>query len=298
MRILVAGSSGMIGTELRRQLRAAGHEVERLVRRQARTAHEHSWSPSAGIIDAGLIGSVDAVINLSGASLTKLPWTARYERELRTSRVQATRTLAEAMSKATTPPSVFLSGSAVGFYGNRPGEDLTEASVVGTGLLASITDDWERTAHLAPPATRVVTLRTGIVVGRGGAFTPLSLLTKFGLGARIGSGQQRWPWISLHDEVAAIVYLLDSSISGPVNLVGPTPASADAITRRLATAMRRPRWFAIPEKLLTLGLGTAADELLLSSQRVIPQKLMDDGFTFEHPTVEDAIRAVWPARGK
>jgi uncharacterized protein len=296
MRVLLAGASGMIGVELRRQLVAAGHDVERLVRRQARTAHEHSWSPSAGIIDTGVVDSVDAVINLSGAPLTRLPWTPRYTRELRSSRVQATRTLAEAMDRAATPPSVFLSGSAVGYYGNRPGEDLTEKSSMGTGLLPSITADWERTAHLAPPSTRVVTLRTGIVVGRGGAFTPLSLLTRFGLGARIGSGQQRWPWISLHDEAAAIVYLLDSTLSGPVNLVGPTPATADAITKRLATAMRRPRWFAVPEKLLHLGLGAAADELLLSSQRVIPEKLIEDGFRFEHPTVEDAIRAVWPAR--
>jgi uncharacterized protein len=296
MRVLLAGASGMIGVELRRQLAAAGHDVERLVRRQARTAHEHSWSPSAGIIDTGVIDAVDAVINLSGAPLTRLPWTSRYTRELRSSRVQATRTLAEAMDRAATPPSVFLSGSAVGYYGNRPGEDLTEASSIGTGLLPSITDDWERTAHLAPTATRVVTLRTGIVVGRGGAFTPLSLLTRFGLGARIGSGQQRWPWISLRDEAAAIIHLLDSTITGPVNLVGPTPATADAITRRLATAMRRPRWFSVPEKLLHLGLGTAADELLLSSQRVIPEKLLNDGFRFEHPTVEDAIRAVWPAR--
>jgi uncharacterized protein len=296
MRVLLAGASGMIGVELRRQLAAAGHDVERLVRRQARTAHEHSWSPSAGIIDTGVIDAVDAVINLSGAPLTRLPWTSRYTRELRSSRVQATRTLAEAMDRAATPPSVFLSGSAVGYYGNRPGEDLTEASSIGTGLLPSITDYWERTAHLAPTATRVVTLRTGIVVGRGGAFTPLSLLTRFGLGARIGSGQQRWPWISLRDEAAAIIHLLDSTITGPVNLVGPTPATADAITRRLATAMRRPRWFSVPEKLLHLGLGTAADELLLSSQRVIPEKLLNDGFRFEHPTVEDAIRAVWPAR--
>jgi uncharacterized protein len=296
MRVLLAGASGMIGVELRHQLAAAGHDVERLVRRQARTAHEHSWSPSAGIIDTGVIDAVDAVINLSGAPLTRLPWTSRYTRELRSSRVQATRTLAEAMDRAATPPSVFLSGSAVGYYGNRPGEDLTEASSIGTGLLPSITDDWERTAHLAPTATRVVTLRTGIVVGRGGAFTPLSLLTRFGLGARIGSGQQRWPWISLRDEAAAIIHLLDSTITGPVNLVGPTPATADAITRRLATAMRRPRWFSVPEKLLHLGLGTAADELLLSSQRVIPEKLLNDGFRFEHPTVEDAIRAVWPAR--
>jgi uncharacterized protein len=126
MRVLLAGASGMIGVELRRQLVAAGHDVERLVRRQARTAHEHSWSPSAGIIDTGIVDSVDAVINLSGAPLTRLPWTPRYTRELRSSRVQATRTLAEAMDRAATPPSVFLSGSAVGYYGNRPGEDLTE----------------------------------------------------------------------------------------------------------------------------------------------------------------------------
>jgi uncharacterized protein len=296
VRILLAGVSGYIGTALREQLAADGHEIERLVRRQARTAHEHSWSPSSGIIDAAIVGSVDAVINLSGAPLTRLPWTKRYEVELLTSRVQATRTLAEAMGRVATPPAVFLSGSAVGFYGNRPGEDLTEQSAKGTGVLADIVESWEKAAHLAPARVRTVTLRTGVVVGKGGAFTPLGLLTKLGVGARIGDGQQRWPWVSMHDEVAAIIHLLDSTLSGPVNLVGPTPASAEAITRRLANAMHRPHIFAIPEKLLHLGLGTAADELLLSSQRVIPTKLVEDGFQFEHPTVEDAIRAVWGAK--
>jgi uncharacterized protein len=296
VRILLAGVSGYIGTALREQLTKEGHQIERLVRRQARTANEHSWSPSSGIIDAAIVGSVDAVINLSGAPLTRLPWTRRYEAELLTSRVQATRTLAEAMGRVATPPAVFLSGSAVGFYGDRPGEDLTEQSTKGTGVLADIVEAWEQAAHLAPASVRTVTLRTGVVVGKGGAFTPLGLLTKLGVGARIGGGQQRWPWVSMHDEVAAIIHLLDSKLSGPVNLVGPTPASAEAITRRLASVMHRPHIFAIPERLLRLGLGTAADELLLSSQRVIPTKLVDDGFRFEHPTVEDAIQAVWGAK--
>lgn len=296
MHIVVSGASGYVGTELLGQLAAAGHTVVRLVRRPAEGPSESSWSPSTGVVDQTVIDAADAVINLSGASLARLPWTASYKRELLTSRLGPTRTLANAIAHSPTPPSTFLSGSAVGFYGNRPDESLTEESTVGQGLLPRIVTEWEASARIAAVASRVVTLRTGIVVGKGGAFTPLELLTRFGLGAKLGDGTARWPWISLYDEAAAIVHLLGSKLSGPVNLVGPTPATSDAITRRLAIAMNRPRIFAIPRRLIELALGDAGRELLLPSQRILPTKLIADGFIFRDETVDDAIRAVWPDR--
>ena len=295
MHVVVGGASGFVGTELLHQLGEAGHTIVRLVRREAQGPSESQWNPKDGVVDQAVIDSADAVINLGGASLARLPWTPSYKRELRASRLDATRTLAAAIAASPTPPSVFISGSAVGFYGDRPGEDLPESAHRGTGFLADLTEAWEAAAQV-PAATRLVTLRTGIVAGRGGAFGPLELLTKFGLGSRLGAKEIRWPWISLHDEAAAIVHLLGSKVSGPVNLAGPTPATSDAITKRLALAMGRPRIFAIPSFAVSLGMGSAGRELLLPSQRVIPEKLLADGFTFRHETVDEAIRAVWNAK--
>ena len=294
MHIVVAGASGYVGTELLHHLAAAGHTVVRLVRRSAQGPSESSWSPSAGVVDQSAIDSADAVVNLSGASLARLPWTPRYRREMLASRLTTTSTLATAIARSSTPPSVFLSGSAVGFYGNRPGEALTEDSAAGHGVLPDLVTQWEDAATTA--ATRVVTLRTGIVVGHGGAFTPLELLTRWGLGARLGDGTAYWPWISLHDEAAAIVHLLGSRLAGPVNLVGPTPATSDVITRQLATAMNRPRIWPIPRRVIEFALGDAGRELVLSNQRVVPTRLIEDGFVFRDDTVDTAIRAAWPAR--
>ena len=291
MKVLVSGASGFIGSELRSVLTKNGHEVIRLVRHAPAAPDERQWSPSTGELDVALVDSVDAIINLSGAGLEHLPWTAAYKREIYSSRLDTTNTIASAIGRASSPPSTLLNASAVGFYGDRPGEDLTESSARGDGFLADLCVEWEDAAQQAP--TRVVSFRTGVVVGRGGAFSILEPLTRFGLGSNLGSGRQRWPWISVHDEVAAIAHLLTSTLSGPVNLAGPTPATADAITRRLALAMKRPRVWPIPRFAIELGLRTPGRELLLADQRVIPVALEADGFVFTHPTVEDAIRATW-----
>jgi hypothetical protein len=296
-RILVSGASGLIGTELTRQLEADGHTVLRLVRREPRSANEFQWFPEVHTIDATLPDSTDAVINLSGASTGRLPWTPGYKREILRSRVDATRTLAEAMAVASTPPAVYLSASAVGYYGTRPGVALDESAGKGTGFLADVVDAWEQAAHLAPPSTRVVTFRTGLVVADGGAFTPLGLATRFGLAARIGSGRQYWPWISLYDEAAAIRHLLTSTLSGAVNLAGPTPATSLDVTRSLATAMHRWHALAIPTKAIEFGLGEPGRELLLADQRVVPTALLADGFAFRHSTIDEAIAATWGQRG-
>ncbi|GAA1801787.1 TIGR01777 family oxidoreductase [Agromyces neolithicus] len=295
MRVLVAGASGFIGAELVDRLTAAGHDVVRLVRRRAQMPDEVSWSPTAGIIDFTVMDRVDAVVNLAGASFARVPWTRAYRGEILDSRITATRTLADAMRKARRPPATFVNASAVGYYGDRPGELLTEYSSAGTGFLAGVVEKWEAAARLAPEATRTLTVRSGLVIGHshlhghGGALKRVSTLTKLGVSGRLGTGGQHWPWIALADEVGAIVHLLDSHVAGAVNLTGPTPATADRVMTAMAARMHRPYAFSLPEKLLELTLGQAADELLLSSQKVRPQRLIDDGYRFEHATVETAL---------
>jgi uncharacterized protein (TIGR01777 family) len=290
-RILISGASGFIGTELVRQLEEDGHTVLSLVRRQPTNANEINWAPSAGMLDSALIDSVDAVINLSGASISKLPWTKAYKKEILDSRVQATTSLANAMARASTPPAVFLSGSAVGLYGDRPGERLSEESKRGSGFLGDVVEAWEQAAQIRPAKTRLVTFRTGLVLGNGGSLKPVMALSKFGLGSRLATGGDIWPWISLYDEAAAIRHMLTSNISGPVNLAGPVPATSDRITRTVAKGMHRWYDLVAPEWALKLALRDAAGELLLSSQHVLPDKLIADGFTFRHNTAEEAIGA-------
>jgi uncharacterized protein (TIGR01777 family) len=293
MRVLIAGASGLIGSALRSQLEADGHEILKLVRRERRASDEYRWFPSARVIDPGLVASVDAVINLSGASIGRLPWTASYKREILRSRIDATWTLADAIVNSATPPATFLSASAVGYYGDRGNQALEETATKGEGFLSDVTDAWEQAANIAAHSTRVATFRTGLVVGDGGAFTPLQLLTKLGLGATLGTGTQWWPWISVHDEAAAIRHLLTSELSGPVNLAGPTPAQSKEVTSELAEALHRWHPWRIPEPVVQIAMREPGRELLLASQKLIPKKLVDDGFTFEHTTVQQAVQAVW-----
>ena len=288
MRVLIGGASGLIGTELSRQLEAAGHTVLRLVRREPHSADEYGWDPAALSIDAARLDQVDAIVNLSGASLARLPWTRGYRRQILESRVQATRTLTDALRMNASPPTVLLNASAVGIYGDRPGEKLTELSGPGSGFLSTVVAAWEREAALAPEQTRVVTFRTGLVLARGGALQPLLPLTRLGMAGPLGTGQQHWPWISLHDEAAAIVHLLRSQLEGPVNLVGPAPATASKVIGALAHALHRPFRLAVPEKVITLALQDAS-QLLLADQCVSSAKLQDDGFEFSHRTPAAAV---------
>ncbi|WP_420370359.1 TIGR01777 family oxidoreductase [Curtobacterium sp. L1-20] len=296
--ILVAGSSGFIGTPLVRALREAGHHVTTLVRREPRTATEFRWSPGTRPLDPAIVDGADVVVNLAGANIGKLPWTESYKREILASRVDATSTLVEAMRQAPTPPRLFLSGSASGVYGDRPVDVLQDDAAPGAGFLADVTTRWEAAADAAPEGVRVVTLRTGIVIGKGGgALAPLVPLTKAGLGGRLGTGGQFWPWIALEDEVGAIVHLATdpraSEVSGPVNLAGPEAAVAERITKRVAADLHRPYLFRIPEFALRLLLQQAADEMLLSGQRMVPTKLLESGYTFRHQRAEDAVDAAF-----
>ncbi len=292
MRILLAGASGLIGTALQRELRADGHEIRTLVRREPRDLTEYEWQPAEGRVPAAAIDWADGVVSLSGAPLGRLPWTRGYRREIYFSRVTATRTLARAIALADHPPAVWVSGSATGFYGHRPGEVLTEESTAGEGFLAGVVTRWEAATARADDVTRVVHIRTGLVMADGGALAPLQLATRLGAGSTIGTGRQQWPWISLADEARAIVHLLaHSALAGPVNLTGPEAATSAEVTRALAREMHRPHLFRLPEWLLRLVLGEPAEEMLLPDQRIVPARLEADGFTFRHRTAEEAIAA-------
>lgn len=292
MRILVAGASGLIGSALQQELRADGHEVRTLVRREPRDATEYAWQPADGQVAAEAIEWADGVVSLSGAPLGRLPWTRGYRREIYQSRVSATRTIARAVAAADQPPEVWVSGSATGVYGDRPGEVLTEESTAGEGFLAGVVTRWEAATARADDVTRVVHIRTGLVMADGGALAPLQLATRLGAGAAVGTGRQQWPWISLEDEARAIVHLLaHSSLSGPVNLTGPQAATSADITRTLARELHRPHLFRLPAWLLRLVLGEPADEMLLPDQRIVPARLEADGFTFRHATAQEAVAA-------
>ncbi len=288
MRILIAGASGFIGTELTRQLKADGHTITTLVRSAPQNSTEYLWMPSELTVDPRAIDGADVVINLAGVSTGRIPWTTKYKRQILYSRVKGTQTIAEAIGRSATPPAVFLNGSAVGYYGDQPGVVLTESSPKGEGFLSDVVEAWEHAARLTPGSTRVVMFRTGLVVGKGGAFTPLIPLTMAGLAASFGSGEQNWPWISLHDEAAAIRHLLDSSIEGVVNLTGPIAATSREITDGLAEAMHRWHKLTVPQFAVN-ALGDAGNDLLMTSENVSPQKLLVDGFRFRHPTAESAL---------
>ncbi len=292
-RIVLAGASGLIGRALEAGLQARGAEVHHLVRRDARTQNEHRWNPERGELDPSLLAGAGALISLNGASVGHLPWTKSYRRLLRESRIDATRTLATAVSAlGSEAPAAWLSASAVGFYGDRPGEVLTEASTAGDTFLARLCVDWEAEALAAHAHTRVVLLRTAPVVHPEGVLKPMIALTKLGLGGPLGGGKQIWPWISLTDEVRGILHALDRGLSGPINLTGPTVASANDVGRELAAQLHRPFLMPAPRFALGLALGRDATESLLTSDAVVrPEALLGSGFEFEHPTPADAIRA-------
>ncbi len=295
MRIAITGSTGLIGTALTAALSTAGHTPVPVVRRTPR-AGEISWSPAERRLDPADLAGVDAVVHLAGAGIGDHRWTDDYKRELVESRTRGTALLSEAIAAADGGPSVLLSGSAVGVYGARGDEQLDESSAPGTGFLADLCVRWEEATGVAAAAgARVVHLRTGIVLSaRGGALKKQLPLFKLGLGGKMGSGEQWQSWISIDDHVAAVVHLLTAEHSGPVNLTAPHPVTNAEFTDTLGAVLSRPTFVPIPKfgpKLL-LG-GELAENLLFTGQRVLPAVLNGDaGFTFDHPHLEAALRAV------
>jgi uncharacterized protein (TIGR01777 family) len=281
MKVIVSGSSGLIGMALGVRLASTGHEMIRLVRRPARTPGEIQWNPQAadGGLDPAALHGADAVVNLAGAPIAAGRWTPARKRAIRDSRVTGTTALVSALTAMDVPPSVLLSGSAIGYYGDTGGREVDESAPAGAGFLAGVARDWEAAAAPAEDAgIRVVSLRTGIVLSRhGGAVGRLLPLFRLGLGARFGSGTQVMSWIMLADLVRILSYLLEKDdIKGPVNLTSPHPATNAEFTSALAAAAGRKALLSIPAAALRLGLGEASGELL-SSARVMPRRLLDAG---------------------
>jgi uncharacterized protein (TIGR01777 family) len=302
MRVAITGSSGLVGTALISHLESVGHTPVRVVRREA-SDNEITWSPNdvtdqdAAVADlTEQLEGIDAVVHLAGAGIGDKRWTDDYKRVLVESRTKGTALLARAIAACSKGPKVLLSGSAIGIYGARGDEDLDETSELGTGFLADLTVEWEQCAEPAAAAgVRVVLLRTGIVLSaKGGALKKQLPLFKLGAGGRIGSGQQWWSWISIDDEVRAITHLLTADITGPVNLTAPQPTTQADFADALGTVLKRPTFLPTPKFGPKLLLGSElAENLLFTGQKVHPRVLQDDpGFTFDHPDLESALRAV------
>ncbi|WP_264785018.1 TIGR01777 family oxidoreductase [Aquiluna sp. KACHI24] len=289
MRVLISGASGLIGTEVARQLKELGHEPVRLTRKKPAAEGEVYWNPAKGELDPAVIETIEAVVNLAGATTGKIPWTKRYMQEIIDSRIDSTRTLVKAINNASNKPKVLVSGSASGFYGDCADEWLSEESPKGTGFLSDLAARWEEEAKKAN--TRVVLVRTTLVMSKKlGALGKLLPIMKFGLGGALGTGKQWWAWISLEDEARAIIHLIQNEqASGAYNLTAPEPATCEQVIKALAKGLRRPAIFKIPTFLMRTVIGLAAEELLLCSQKMTSHRLQESGFEFKHPTLEKSV---------
>ncbi len=295
MRIAITGSTGLIGSALTDSLSADGHTVVRLVREGTKRAGGESvlWDPKRQYVDVQGLAGCDAVVHLAGAGVGDRRWTAAYKKELWDSRVLGTAAIAEAVAELHTPPRVLVCGSAVGFYGDTGDRSVDEESPAGHGFLADMCQDWEAAAGAARDAgIRTVYARTGLVVSRsGGAWGRLFPLFRAGLGGRLGDGRQYWSHIALHDHLAALRRLLDDDeLSGPFNLTAPVPATNREATAAMGRVLHRPTPFAVPAPVLRAALGEFAEDVL-GSQRVLPSRLLESGFRFAFPEVEDSVRA-------
>jgi uncharacterized protein (TIGR01777 family) len=301
-RVLISGASGLIGSALVRALEAEGHEVTRLTRTAARSARELQWEPMREI-SPGLVSGFDAVVHLSGENVAGR-WTAEKKRKIRESRVLSTRNLAWAIAKAEAPPRAFVCASAIGYYGNRGDEILTEESAPGEGFLPEVCREWEAAAHVGIAGVRVVNLRFGIVLSRdGGALKEMLRPFRLGLGGRVGHGRQWWSWIHIEDVVAVLVHVLGivnevagrgrpapHNLSGAVNVVSPNPVTNTEFTRVLAEVVKRPAVFAVPAFAAKLAFGDFAEEGILASVRVLPKKLEESGFEFRYAELRPALQ--------
>ncbi|HVF31990.1 MAG TPA: TIGR01777 family oxidoreductase [Acidimicrobiales bacterium] len=296
MRVLVSGSSGLIGSALVTGLRAGGHDVVRLVRRAPSGPDEVRWDPSAGTLDPADLGRLDGIVHLAGEGIGEKRWTPAQKRRIRDSRIDGTRLLAETAAALEPTPSVFVCGSAIGYYGLRGDEVLTEASSAGTGFLAELTVDWEAAAAPAEAAgIRTVFVRTGIVIApKGGAFGRLLPFLKLGLGGRLGTGRQWWSWITLEDEVRLLVHALETeSLRGPVNATAPQPATNAEIVKAAGRVLGRPTVLPVPKFALSLVMGAElTEEVILAGQRARPEAAEASGFTFSHPDLDSGMRAM------
>ena len=292
MKVAVTGASGLIGSALVPALRARGHEVVRLVRRAPSAPDEVRWDPAAGTVDLAGLQGIDAVVHLAGAGVGDKRWTEAYKKEIRDSRVQGTTTIAQAMASLDPRPKVLVCGSAIGYYGDTGDRAVTEESPQGAGFLADVVADWEASAKPAIDAgIRVPFARTGLVVSsKGGAWKRLLPIFRLGVGGKVGSGKQYWSFISLRDEVAALIALLeDERYRGPVNLTAPNPVTNAEVTAAMGRVLGRPTALPVPAFAIKAALGEFSQDVL-GSQRVLPQVLEGDGFNWSDPTIDQAIQ--------
>ena len=288
-RIAITGSSGLIGTALVGHLKSEGHTVQRLVRRAPVAVDEVTWNPQTGYVDLSALEGVDAIIHLAGVPVADKRWTKKYKAEILNSRLLGTSTIAKAA--AEVKPDVFISASAIGWYGESGNRAVVESDRVGDDFLAAVCREWEAAADLAGDV-RTVKLRTGLVLDpTGGALGKMLPLFRLGFGGKLGSGKQWWSWITLHDVVRAIDFALVEDISGPVNLSAPNPVTNQEFTSALARALHRPAVFPAPAFALKAALGGFSTEVL-GSKRVIPQALQQAGFKWDYPHLTEALNAL------
>ena len=290
MKIAVTGASGLIGTALVPALRRDGHQVLRLVRRPAQAPDEVTWDPTRQTVDLGGLAGTQAVVHLAGVGVGDKRWTDAYKAQILSSRVLGTRTIARAIARMDPPASVLVSASAIGFYGDTGDRPVDESAPPGSGFLAEVVQAWEAAADEAREAgVRVVHPRSGLVMSRnGGAWGRMLPLFRLGVGGRLGSGRQYWSFITLADELRALTFLLESGLSGPVNLTAPHPVTNAELTRAMGRALHRPTLLPVPAFALKTALGEFSTEVL-GSQRVLPAALQAAGFLFEQPDIASAV---------
>ena len=288
-RIAITGASGLIGTALVGHLKSEGHTVQRLVRRPVVAPDEIQWDPKTGYVDIEALRGVDAVIHLAGVGVGDKRWSKKYKAEILNSRLLGTTAIAHAVSEVK--PQVFISASAIGWYGESGNRAVVESDRVGDDFLAAVCREWEAAADLAQ-GVRTVKIRTGLVLDpTGGALGKMLPLFRLGLGGKLGNGKQWWSWITLHDVIRAISFLLENKIEGPVNLTSPNPVTNQEFTSALARAMHRPALFPAPAIGLKIALGGFSSEIL-GSKKVMPQELTNAGFTWDYPHITNALTAL------
>jgi uncharacterized protein (TIGR01777 family) len=288
-RIAITGASGLIGSALVGHLKSEGHTVHRLVRRDPVSPDEVKWDPKTGYVDLEALRGVDAIIHLAGAGVGDKRWNKKYKAEILNSRLMGTTTIANAVTELA--PDVFISASAIGWYGESGNRAVVESDKSGDDFHAAVCREWEGAADLAHN-TRTVKIRTGLVLDpTGGALGKMLPLFRFGLGGKMGNGKQWWSWITLHDLIRAITFLLENEISGPVNLTAPNPVTNQEFTSALARAMHRPALFPAPAIALKIALGGFSSEIL-GSKKVMPSALTDAGFEWEYPHITNALTAL------
>jgi uncharacterized protein (TIGR01777 family) len=294
MKILVTGSTGLVGSALLPSLKSQGHEVFRLVRSEAKAGPtEIYWNPKKGIEDASRLEGFDAVVHLAGENISDGRWTEEKKARIRDSRVEGTRRLSDALARLTQPPRALLCASAIGYYGDRGDEIMREEDEPGKGFLADVCREWEAaTASAEQKGIRVVKLRFGVILSpKGGALSKMLAPFQFGVGGRLGSGRQYMSWITLDDVVGVINHaLVNETVSGPINVVAPNPVTNLQFTKTMGRVLKRPTIFPVPAFAIRLAFGEMGDAALLASTRVEPARLKESGYTFKHPELESALR--------